>query len=219
MANQAQIPDSVKIPQFKVKYSDVFHLKNLYVMMHEYLGEELWRGPSGGMAWSHPDIETLYSEKFCQKGLHKGGKEMWVYWRLYKQYEDKFSGYFRNRLDIDMHMVYMKDMEIMHHGKKIVVQKGEIEIFIKPRVELDYMNEWKSHWFLKHFDKLYKNRIMSQEIDKREKELWREAYRFQGKIKRFLNLRTFIPVPEPFHPVKYGMESEPGLGGEVLLNK
>ena len=32
------------VPEFKVKYKDVFHLKNLYVMMHELLWEEGWSG-------------------------------------------------------------------------------------------------------------------------------------------------------------------------------
>jgi len=197
----------VRIPQFKIKYKDVFHLKNLYVMMHEYLAEEGWKGPGGGMVYDHKDIETLYLEKHNQKGLHAGGKEMFVFWRLFKGGpEGKFSGYFRNRMEIDMHMVYMQDMEVMHQGKKMKIQKGEMEIFIRPILEGDYADEWTNHWFLKHFKDLFEKRIMSQEIDKREKDLWREAYRFGGKIKRYLNLRTFIPVPEPFHAPIYGYE-------------
>ena len=47
---------------------------------------------------------------------------------------------------------------------------------------------------------------MSQEFEKHEKELWRETYRFQSAVKRFLDLRTFIPTPEPFHPKLFGME-------------
>jgi hypothetical protein len=132
MAKTPYIPESVKIPQFRIKYNDVYHLKNLYIMMHEYLGEEGWFGSLGsGMTYSHRDIETLYSEKYFQKGLHRGGTEMWVYWRLYKFHMGKFSGYFRNRLDVDMHMVYHQDLDVMHHGKKMRVQKGEIEFFIR----------------------------------------------------------------------------------------
>ncbi len=220
MATSDYIPKSIKIPQFRIKFRDVFHLRNLYIMMHEYLGEEGWKGSLGsGHVFEQGDIETLYSEKFFQKGLHLGGKEMWVYWRLKKDYEGKFSGYFRNKLDVDMHMAYIQDIEVMHQGKKMRAQRGEIEIFVRPRVELDYNNEWGNHWLLKHFKRLYEDRIMSQEMDKREKELWREAYRFQGKIKRFLNMRTFIPVPEPFHPQIQGYEAEPGAGGGRLLLK
>ena len=191
------------LPEFKVKYKDVFHLKNLYVMMHEYLQEEQFLDLDG----DHAYIETLYLEKFCQKGLHSGGKEMWVYWRTYKKPETKYSGYFRYNLEIDFHMVYMRDQEVMHQGKKMKIQWGEIEIFFRPKIEVDYTGKWREHWLLKNFHKLYYQRVLNHEFDKREKELWREAYKLQGKVKNFLNLRTFIPVPEPFwHPI-YGYES------------
>ena len=198
-----------RVPEFRVKYKDVFHLKNLYVMMHEYLMEEGWAGPSGGVAGpnAHMDIESLYLEKFNQKGLHSGGKELWIYWRAKKKYEGKYSGYFRFGLDIDFHGVYIRDQEVMHAGKKMKINWGELEIFFRPYLETDYKEQkWSEHWFLKHIKPLYENRIMDQEFEKREKELWREAYRLQGKVKKFLNLRTFIPVPEPFHPAIYGYE-------------
>ena len=196
------------IPQFKVKYKDVFHLKNMYTMMHEYLAEEGWRGPHSGAAsaYSHSDIEKLYLEKFSQKGLHQGGKEMWIYWRMYKQYEGKFSGYFKNHLDIDFHMVYITNMEVIHQGKKMKIQKGEIEMSFRAWIEGDYEGKWKNHWLLKHLQDVFEKRVWSQQLDKREKELWREAYRLQTRVKRYLNLRVFIPTPEPFwHPV-YGYE-------------
>jgi hypothetical protein len=197
------------IPEFRVKYKDVFHLKNLYVMMHEYLAEEGFfdQDQISSTGDGHRYAETLYMEKFVQKGLHSGGKEMWVWWRTIKMPETKYSGYFRYKLDFDFHVVYMTDLEIMHQGKKMKINTGEIEIFIRPAVEADYQGTWAKHWLLKHFLRLYNQRILSQEFEKREKELWRDAYKFQGKLKQFLNMRTFIPVPEPFwHPI-YGYES------------
>lgn len=197
-----------EIPLFKIKYKDVFHLKNLYVMIHEYLVEEGFldeeqeQSASGG----HKYTETLYMEKFIQKGIHQGGKEMWVYWRTFKMPETKYSGYMRYLLDFDFHVMYMQDIEIMHHGKKMKIQSGEIEFFIRPKIEVDYRGEWRKHWLLKHLLKIYNGRILHHEFEKREKELWRDAYRFQGKIKNFLNLRTFIPVPEPFWSPIYGYE-------------
>ena len=188
------------IPEFKVKYSDVFHIKNLYVMLHEYLAEEgfLDEDQITGTGEGHRYAETLYLEKHIQKGLHRGGMEMWVWWRTIKLPETKYSSYFRYRLDFDFHVMYMVPHKIMHQGKEVNLNKGEIEFHIRPVVEADYKGEWKNHWFLKHFLDLYNKRIVSQEIEKREKELWREAYKFQAKIKQFLNLRTFIPTPEPF---------------------
>ncbi len=202
--------EEIKLPETKVKFKDVFNLKNLYVMMHEYLVEEKWYGEEGypagaDVSKAHRYIETLYLEKYCQRGLHQGGKELWIYWRLFKKPEGKYSGYIRYRLNIDFHGVYIQNREIMHHGKKIKAQWGELELFFNAAVQLDYRNEWKNHWLLKHFVDLYNKRIMSQEVEKHEKQLWREVYRLTSVIKRYLDMRVFIPTPEPFHPKLYGI--------------
>ena len=213
-----------EIDEIRVKYKDVLHLKNLYVMLHEYLYEEDWYGmpkaETGATKYvtiAHTNIEKLYLEKFSQKGLHSGGKEIWIWWRLVKMPDSKFNAYFRYRLDMDFHMAYLLDKEIMYQGKKMKVQWGEIEITMRPYIEADYNNQWEKHWFLKHFQEVYEKRILSHELEKREKELWREAYRLQGVIKRYLNLRVFVPVPEPFHPAIYGYEAEPVAGGPLAI--
>lgn len=197
--------DVVKIPEFRVKYKDIFSLRNLYIMLHEYLLEEGWRGVDGED--QHEDIETFYSENAYQKGIHRGGKELWFWWRAYKFPEGKYSSYLRNRLDIDAHVVYLQNVEIVHQGKKMTAQNCEIEVFFRPRIESDYGSEkWENHWFLKYMKPLYEKRILHHELDKREKELWRDSYRIHAKIKQFLQLRNFVPVSEPFFARQFGYE-------------
>ena len=196
--------DIAKIPEFKIKYRDVFSLRNLYLMLHEFLLEENWKGVEGDS--DHTDIETFYSENVYQKGIHRGGKELWFWWRAYKSLEGKTSGYLRNRLDIDAHVVYLQNVEIVHQGKKMTAQNGEIELFFRARIESDYNREWENHNFLKYIKPIYEKRILHTEIEKREKELWRDVYRISNKIKQYLQLRTFVPVPEPFFPRQYGFE-------------
>lgn len=193
------------IPEFRVKYSDVFSLRNLYIMLHETMLEENWLGADNDP--DHADIETLYSENVYQRGIHRGGKELWFWWRAYKYPEGKYSGYLRNLLDIDAHVVYLQNVEVVQQGKKMTAQQGEIEMFFRPRIESDYKTEkWENHWFLKIMKPIYEKRIIHTEIEKREKELWRDAYRLQAKVKQYLQLRTFVPVPEPFFPRTYGFE-------------
>lgn len=194
----------VVIPEFRVKYKDVFSLRNLYIMMHEMLLEENWLGNDGDT--DHNDIETLYSENLYQKGLHRGGKELWFWWRAFKMPESKYSGYFRNKLDIDAHCVYLQNVEVVHQGKKMTAQNCEIEIFFRAKIEMDYQHLWENHWLLKYFKPFYEKRIMHSEIDKREKELWRDVYRIQSKIKQYLGLRTWMTTPEPFFPKQMGFE-------------
>ena len=201
-----------EIPEFRVKFRDIFHLKNLYVMMHEYLVEEgfLDEDQTQRTLEGHKYVEIFYMEKFMQPRVAmRHGREVWIWWRTIKQPETKYSGYFRYKLDFDIHVNYLRDIEVMHQGKKMRANWGEIEIFIRPAVEADYRGTWENHWFFRHFLKLYNTRILSQEFDKREKELWREAYRFQGRVKQFLNMRNFIPIPEPFWHPMYGYEEDP----------
>ncbi len=199
-----------EIPQFSVKYKDVFSLKNLYIMMHELLLEEGWLGFEGreeDLA-AHSDLETLYSENVYQPGIHYGGKEYWVWWRAMKHHEARRSDYFLNTLNIDWHVVSTQEREIVHQGKKMNVQFGELEIFFTARIISDLGHKWENHKFLKHFKHLYERRIMYAHIEKREKDLWRDVYRIQSKVKAYLNLKTWMPTPEPFHPKQYGWEGQ-----------
>jgi len=168
--------------------------------------EEGWSGSDGDSYLE--DVEKLYSENVYQKGIHRGGKEMWVWWRLEKQPEGKYSGYFKNFLDIDIHCVYIQKVEAVIQGKKANVEKGEIEMFFRPRIELDYNKQWDSNWFLRHMKPIYEKRLIHQEIEKREKELWRDSYRIHAKIKQYLQLKSFVAVPEPFFARTYGYSDE-----------
>jgi len=63
-------------------------------------------------------------------------------------------------------------------------------------IESDYGDfKWEDHWLLKHIKHIYERRLIHGEIEKREKELWRDVYRIQSKLKQYLQLRTSVPVP------------------------
>ena len=196
--------DVIQLPEFKVKYRDVFSLRNLYIMLHETMLEEGWFGSDKSM--DGDDVEILYSENVYQKGIHKGGKEMWFWWRLWKYPEGKYETYFRNHLDIDAHVVYLQNVEVVQQGKKMTAQNCEIEVFFRPRIEKDFRKMWANHWLLKHLKHIYEQRIIIGEIDKREKELWRDAYRIQAKVKQYLQLRNYQPVPESLFARQFGYE-------------
>ena len=199
-----------EIPMFSVKYRDVFSLRNLYVMMHELLLEEGWRGFEEQEAdlTAHSDLETLYSENVYQRGIHYGGKEYWIWWRAQKHHEGRRNDYFLNVLDLDWHAVSVEEREIVHQGKKMRTQFGELEMFFKAKVISDLGHKWENHPLLKHFKHIYEERIMHAHVEKRQKDLWRDVYRIQSKVKAYLNLKTWMPTAPPFHAVQHGFESQ-----------
>ena len=192
------------IPEFKIKFSDVFSLRNFYIMLHQTLLEEGWLGSDSGK--DGEDVEVFYSENVYQKGIHRGGKEIWFWWRTFKDWEGKTSSYFKYQLEIDAHVVYLQNVEVVHQGKKINVQKGEIEIFFRPKMITDPGDKWEKNNFLKQFKPIYERMIIGREIEKRERELWKDAYKIQAKCKQYLQLKNFMNVPEPAFARTYGHE-------------
>ena len=192
-----------KLPELKWKMSDYLNLRSFYTMMHQYLLELGWEGIGGdGVHYieKHRSMEVLYMELDYAKAVHQGGKELWFYWRLKKFMQGKPHPYFELHLDMDFQMVFIKDAEITYGGRKMKLQHGDINMRITPWIEADKQNRWKTHWLLQHFKDLYEERIMRQDLDKWEKELWREVNRFTSKLKEFIEFRSFIPVQVGFEP-------------------
>ena len=127
----------IRLPEFKVKYRDVFSLRNLYIMLHEMLLEEGWKGVDGND--DHEDIEILYSENVYQRGIHRGGKELWFWWRANKFAEGKFSGYIKNFLDIDAHVVIdvgliayrrVSNADALRHMRPILLNQVCVQVLV-----------------------------------------------------------------------------------------
>lgn len=194
---------------FRIKYKDFFHMKKLYIMVHEWLVEFGWFPPSdvaGGRSYEDWP-EVLYFQKESQKR----GTELWIWWRFVKKIED--ASYWQYTLNIDWHIILLKDTQVMHKGVKYDTNWGEVEISIKAEVVADAKGEWEKHWFLKHYNDIFRGRIFRQELEKHKIELYRESYRLQEAIKSYLALKTYLPEPEAeahFFPT-YGVGESEGI--------
>ena len=183
--------------KFRIKYRDVFHLKQFYKTMYEWLRDKEWKDLDENVP-NH--FETLYLERVDQYN----NREYWIWWRLWKFPEEHSNTFFRYRLNIDIHCVYIQDVEIMHEGKKIRCNKGEIEIKILSFLEFDYTGAWSKNKMLAYFRELLQAHILHHTIDDTKKRLYRETYFLQGAIKKYLQLKGFLPELEleQFHPSK-----------------
>ena len=171
--------------QFKIKYKDYIHLKNLYIMMHEWVVEE---------GYATRKDEDFKEEFYLQRETQKAGKEIWFWWRLEKHPQS--SSYYAYWLDVDVRVILLKDVEVMHQGQKFKTNYGYPEIRIDAKVILDYHHTWRKHWLLKNFNKFFHQRIYHGEVRFHRLQLYRDAYRFSEAIKTFLKMRTFMPEPE-----------------------
>ena len=196
------------ILNLSVKFEDVFHLKNLYKMIREWLLEngytdpeygalELSNGKFGSPGTPENYMENFYMEKITQQG----GREVWVWWRTQR----KMSSYVHRKLNIDMHVLGMKNVEVMVKGHKFKSQKGEVEILINSSLITDPEDEWAKSFLGKIFGSriadFFRKRIFKQEWEKHVEDFAKDTYRLQEDIKKYLEIQTVSPT-ELFHPAK-----------------
>lgn len=176
----------IKVTSWLLNYKDVFDMKYLYLLMHEWMIEEGY--------CTRADEE--FPEKMYLERITPAGKEIWIRWRMRKVPYEKRTKLFRWDLDIDFHILTLKEVEVMHKGQKFKADKGEVEITCQANLVIDPDREWEKHWFLKHFKKLIIYRLFKNKLEWHRLNLWEDAYRLQEAVKTYLKLETYLPERE-----------------------
>jgi len=183
---------------FRIKFKDIFDLKEFYSVLHDWLMEYEWEsvdsnGNLEGFASEY--WETMYLESEDASGV----KDQWWWWRLQKVP----SKYYKYHLDIDIRNIAIATTEVVREGKKLKVNKGEIELKVWAIIEYDYKGEWSKNPILKPFREIFHRRIFFKDLyTARKLELYREAYILNSFIKRWFKINRFLPFEEVplFHP-------------------
>jgi hypothetical protein len=164
---------------FRIKDVDIFNLKALYTMIHEWFVEE-----------EYCEDEDKFPEIYMRERITpKRGKEVLIFWRFHKK---PFGVEFYNRThDVLIKLIGIKDVEVMQEGKKFKLQRGSFEVKVWSQLEYDAKNEWRSHSILKHFLEIFVNRIYKKEMEMHREELKVEVESLQNSIKEYLNLMRY----------------------------
>jgi hypothetical protein len=90
------------------------------------------------------------------------------------EHEFKFQGeknvteYVKFRMEIFVRIYNMRDVEIIHEGKKLKMQEGQVQVEVIPVLELDWQSRFKGPkpWkdFLSALDEFYRNYIIKYKI-------------------------------------------------------
>jgi len=123
--------------------------------------------------------ETRYKEK-----LSGGGKEILIGWEASK----KITDYFQYRIDLDWHILGMKDAEVEIDGKKTKTNKGELEIVFKGIMIKDYEKRWEDKPLHKFMRGLYENYIIRTTITEYENDLEDDTKDVIADLKAFLRI-------------------------------
>ena len=164
---------------FRIKDVDIFNIKALYTMIHEWFVEE-----------EFCKDEDKFPEIYLRERITpKRGKEILIFWRLHKQ---PFGISFYNRsYDVLIKCIGLKDVEVMQEGKKFKLQRGAFEIKVWAQLEYDAQSVWRKHPILKYFLEIFVHRLYKKEMEMHREELKQEVESLQNSIKDYLNLMRY----------------------------
>jgi len=172
------------VTKYTINRKDLLQLDNLYLLMHEWLVEHNYVTRD----------DFAFPEKYY---LHKdgpGGKEIWWRWRPTRSPMHNNQRW-RFDLDIDVHVLMLKDAEAVINGKKFKAQSGEVEIAVAANLIEDPTGQLQKSVF-KDFKKMLYTRMWKQQAKMLEDELYRESLAFRDAINTFLTIETYLPTKE-----------------------
>lgn len=153
-----------------VKHKGYWNFSDLYNFCFDFLKDE-----------GYTVEEKAYTEK-----ITNAGKEIIIEWEAKK----KVTDYFKNHLDVDWHILGMKDAEVEREGKKETTNKGEVKLTIEGMLERDYEDKWENRPFWKFLRGIYEKYIIRTTVDEYEDRLTDVGVKFVDEIKSFLQLST-----------------------------
>jgi hypothetical protein len=173
------------VTKYVVNRKDILHLDNFYLLTHEWLVEH-------GYA---PREDADFPERYY---LHKdgpGGKEMWWRWRPKKESPMRLGKRWRFDLDIDVHVLTLKDVEAVIAGKKYKAHQGEVEIAVVANLVEDPEKAFEQG-LLKDVKQLLYKRSWAEQREMLKEELYRDAMQLRDAVNTFLTIETYLPTKE-----------------------
>ena len=174
----------IPVTKYVVNVRDILHLDNYYLLMHEWLIEH-------GFA-SRDD--SSFPEKYYLHREGPDGKELWIRWRPQK-YPLGDNKLWRFDLDIDIHVLTLKDVEAVIAGKKYKAHQGEVETQVTANLIMDPNKILEKSMFKDIKKKLYK-RAWREQRDMLERQFYQEAMQLRDAINTFLKIETYLPTKE-----------------------
>lgn len=155
----------------KLKHSGIFDFKELYKFCYNYWKE---------------NKEYLISEKTYSEKIITDGKEIEIEWETFK----KVSDYFKLISKIKWRIAPFSVVEAERDGKKVKLNKGDIEISVESKLVRDYEGKWESSAFLKFSRGIYDKYIIKNKIDEMEDKIFGDSDEFLAQVKAFLALEA-----------------------------
>ncbi len=183
-------PRDILATKYEITHRDVFHLKNLYKLIHEWLVDEDFKAADTN--------DDKFEYMYLDRTIASGEKEHIIWWRAVDN--PRGNNYYRYFIKIDWQTLYVKKIEIMHKGHKFKTNNAEVSLKVEAWLQLDYQDKWKNSPLLSFFDRWFRERFYLENIKKYKDDLYVTAFRLHNTIKQYVQMKMPVDWGRPFHP-------------------
>jgi len=152
----------------KIKYVGIFHLKDTYKMMFEWLNDK-----------GYAVDETSYKEV-----IRNNEREVEIRWIVTKEQSD----YFQYEFSVFFHGLNVVNTEVEVDGVKKKMQKGELTTEFSWTINKDYKNRFSQNEFSKRVRNYYDKYLVSKRIEEQEILIVRDFEAMLGVLKDYLGV-------------------------------
>lgn len=168
-----------------------FSAEDLFKILREYVVQEGWQGKNGMAKLDMNFPESMY----IQRVNPQLGRDIWWRWRFHKNPIDNHK-FWKWHLFIDVHCLWIKQVEVTIKDKKVKADSGEVEVQIRGWLEHDAERKWEKNPYLKPFKNIWIKRIQKWQYDTLYGQLRAEVYKLHDLVKNFLTIQTFQATHE-----------------------
>jgi hypothetical protein len=184
------MPTVIKFKTFQINYKGDVLFQEWYKMIYDWLIRN---------DFVHADTGDALIEDYHFEQQLAGGslKSRWIWWRTKREENPMFE----YRLNVDYQTLAMGEKEIIHNGKKIKINSGEINLFITAEMRIDPSDMWQKNWLAKEMFDLLRRREFNEQVEDHKKKLYKLVVELHDRAKQSLQLETMVKREEPFIPL------------------
>jgi len=159
------------LEQLKIEYNGIFSVQELYQIIDKYFREK-----------GYDKRELRHHEHVTENGKYIEIELM--PWK-------KISDYVKNEIRIYITIYNLKDVIIEQKGKKIPMQRGELNVVVDAFLNTDYENRWETTPFYYFLRVVFDKYIYKGYIDGFEEKLKEDTSGLISTLKSYLNLYKY----------------------------
>lgn len=157
----------------KMKWKGIFDFTDLYKKM------KFWLDFQG-----YGDEKSVFKEEKYIERIKGDAKNLEIKWRG----EKKVSDYFSFVISLTFLVLGMKEIEVESEGRKLPMNKGEVEIKFTAELIKNRQGKWKKDSWGKKF---YERFVVRDRIEDYKIELYKKLYSFHDEVKAYLEIHEF----------------------------